>query len=66
MLGNLANADAAAVRREMAGLAQIYHSDKGETPEQMAAINAAEAEAMGIIPRPSRPRPLSPVADTLP
>jgi transcriptional regulator with XRE-family HTH domain len=55
VLGVAANADAPAIRRAMARLALIYHPDKGGTPEQMSAVNAAYAEALDAIPRPRRP-----------
>ena len=55
VLGLPAKADAAAIRRAMARLALIYHPDKGGAPEQMAAVNAAYAEALDAIPRQQRP-----------
>jgi transcriptional regulator with XRE-family HTH domain len=55
LLGVPPKADAAALRRAMTRLALIYHPDKGGTPEQMVAVNAAYTEALDAIPRPRRP-----------
>jgi curved DNA-binding protein CbpA len=54
VLGVAVGADAPAIRRAMARLALLYHPDKGGSPEQMAVVNAAYAEASDTIPRPRR------------
>ncbi len=55
LLGVPASVDAPAIRAAMTRLALIYHPDRGGTPEQMVAVNAAYAEALDAIPRPHRP-----------
>ena len=55
VLGIPANADAGAIRAAMTRLALIYHPDRGGAPEQMVAVSAAYAEALGALLRSRGP-----------
>jgi transcriptional regulator with XRE-family HTH domain len=49
ILGIPPNADSAAARRAMTGLAIRYHPDKGGRPEQMTRINTAYENARRVM-----------------